>query len=226
MSAMRLVITGGLGALGSALVRKACEQGHAVAVIEHGSKGDLPAGAHLIGGVDLTDAHQASAAMQQAHQALGGIDGLVNVAGGFRWVTVSDTKSDDWSDMFAMNVMTASNATRAALPALKASGRGSVVMIGAAGALKASAGMGPYAASKSGVHRLVEALADELKSEGVRVNAVLPSIIDTPANRKDMPDADPAAWVSPDALAEVIVFLLSEGARDVTGALVPVTGRV
>jgi 3-oxoacyl-[acyl-carrier protein] reductase len=93
------------------------------------------------------------------------------------------------------------------------------------GALKAAAGMGPYAAAKSGVHRLTEALAEELKGK-VAVNAVLPSIIDTPANRKDMPDADFSRWVTPDDLSEVIMFLASDRARAVTGALVPVTGGV
>ena len=98
--------------------------------------------------------------------------------------------------------------------------------MGAAGALKAAAGMGAYAASKAAVHKLTESLAEELKADGITVNAVLPSIIDTPANRADMPDADFAAWVAPADLAAVILFLASESARAVTGALVPVTGRV
>ena len=86
--------------------------------------------------------------------------------------------------------------------------------------------MGAYAASKAGVARLTEALAEELKDKGVTVNAVLPSIIDTPRNREDMPKADFTRWVAPEALADVIVFLLSAQARAITGALVPVTGRV
>ncbi|MCR5881030.1 SDR family oxidoreductase [Phenylobacterium sp. J367] len=98
--------------------------------------------------------------------------------------------------------------------------------MGSNAALKASLGMGAYAAAKAGVHSLTQALAEELKGDGVTVNAVLPSIIDTPANRKDMPDADPSAWVAPDDLAAVILFLASEAARAVTGALLPVTGRV
>jgi NAD(P)-dependent dehydrogenase (short-subunit alcohol dehydrogenase family) len=86
--------------------------------------------------------------------------------------------------------------------------------------------MGAYAASKAAVARLTEALADEFKDVGVRVNAVLPSIIDTAANRAEMPDADFSRWVEPSALADVIAFLLSEDARAVTGALLPVTGRI
>ena len=108
---------------------------------------------------------------------------------------------------------------------LRASG-GAIVNIGAAASIKAAMGMGAYAASKAGVARLTEALAEELKDAGVRVNAVLPSIIDTPANRKDMPDADFTRWVTPEALANVIAFLLSPEASAVTGALLPVTGRV
>jgi NAD(P)-dependent dehydrogenase (short-subunit alcohol dehydrogenase family) len=113
---------------------------------------------------------------------------------------------------------------RAALPLFGAGG--SIVNIGAAGAVKAGMGMGAYAASKSGVAKLTESLAEELKDNGIRVNAVLPSIIDTPVNRADMPDAEYDRWVSPEALAKVIEFLLSDAATPITGALLPVTGRV
>jgi NAD(P)-dependent dehydrogenase (short-subunit alcohol dehydrogenase family) len=128
--------------------------------------------------------------------------------------------------MFAVNVKTALFASRAAIPFLKQSGQGRIINIGANAALKAGAGMGAYAASKSGVHRLTESLAEELKADGITVNAVLPSIIDTPANRADMPKADFATWVSPRALAEVILFLASDAGAPITGALLPVTGRV
>uniref|UniRef100_UPI0035C6E4B0 SDR family oxidoreductase n=1 Tax=Sphingobium sp. TaxID=1912891 RepID=UPI0035C6E4B0 len=113
-----------------------------------------------------------------------------------------------------------------ALDALKASPEGRIVNVGSAAALKAGAGMGAYGAAKAGVHALTQALAEELKTTKVTVNAVLPSIIDTPANRKDMPDADPATWVAPADLAAVILFLASPESRAMTGALVPVTGRV
>src|SRR5690606_38004069 len=119
---------------------------------------------------------------------------------------------------------TAVNACKAALPQLLES-KGAIVSVGANGAVKAAAGMGAYAASKAGVHRLTESLADELKGR-VRVNAVLPSIIDTAANRADMPEADFSAWVRPEELARVMLFLASDEASAVTGALVPVTGRV
>ena len=153
----------------------------------------------------------------------GGLDVLVNVAGGFTWETLEGGSIASWARMQTMNLMTAVTITQAALPLLKASPAGRVVNIGAGAAIKAGMGMGAYAASKSGVHRLTEALAEELAGTSVTVNAVLPSIIDTPANRADMPDADTSTWVQPAALAEVIQFLASNAARSISGALIPVS---
>ena len=127
--------------------------------------------------------------------------------------------------MYALNVTTALNASRAAIPHLTSSGAARIINVGAMGALQAGAGMGAYAASKAGVHRLTEALAVELKGK-ITVNAVLPSIIDTAANRASMPKADFSKWVTPQELAEVILFLASDAAGAVTGALLPVSGRV
>jgi NAD(P)-dependent dehydrogenase (short-subunit alcohol dehydrogenase family) len=127
--------------------------------------------------------------------------------------------------MYALNVLTALNASRAALSHLAASSSGRIVNVGAMGALQAGAGMGAYAASKAGVHRLTEALAAEWKGK-ITVNAVLPSIIDTPANRASMPKADFGKWVTPQELANVILFLVSDAASAITGALLPVSGRV
>src|SRR5262245_52713260 len=107
--------------------------------------------------------------------------------------------------MFIINVRTAANAVRAALP-LMSSSNARIVNVGAARAIKAATGMGPYAAAKSGVARLTEALADELKDRGVTVNAVLPSILDTPANHADMPTADFERWVKPEQVADLILF--------------------
>jgi 3-oxoacyl-[acyl-carrier protein] reductase len=128
--------------------------------------------------------------------------------------------------MYAMNLKTALNACKAALPYLLESGAGRIVNVGAQSALHASSGFGPYAGSKSAVHRMTESLADELKLKGVTVNAVLPSIIDTPMNRRDMPKADFSHWVAPADLAAVMLFLASDEAKAVTGALIPVSGRV
>lgn len=225
MTTRTLVVTGGHGALGRAVVQAALSRGLNVVLIDHTTGQTPPDGALEIAGVDLTDAAAAETAMTQAAERFGRIDALLNIAGGFVWQTIDDAEPA-WERMFALNLTTALNASRAALPHLKASAAGRIVNVGSAAALKSAAGMGAYAASKSAVHRLTESLAEELKNTSVTVNAVLPSIIDTPANRKDMPDADPAKWVAPADLAEVILFLASPESRAMTGALVPVTGRV
>ncbi|MCJ8156148.1 SDR family NAD(P)-dependent oxidoreductase [Sphingomonas sp. LaA6.9] len=219
-----VAVTGAAGALGRKTVEVLGQAGWKIVGID---LADVPADAVALalGGVDLGDEQAMLDAATRIEAELGGLDGLVNIAGGFRWETVADGDVATWDKLYAMNVRTALIATRALMPMLRKSG-GAIVNIGAAASSKAGAGMGAYAASKAGVARLTEALAEELKDEGVRVNALLPSIIDTPANRADMPDADFDRWVTPEQLANVVGFLLSPGASAVTGALVPVTGRV
>ena len=230
MTGRIFVITGASGVLGSAVAKAAAERGARVALIDFADHAevlkDCGPDALMLGGVDLTDAVAATAAIDAVADRFGGLDALINVAGGFRWETLEGGSWETWHTMFRMNVLTATNASRAAIPHLKRSDAGRIVNIGANGALKAAAGMGAYAASKAGVHKLTESLAEELKADGVTVNAVLPSIIDTPTNRADMPKADFASWVSPGELAAAILFLASEEASAVTGALLPVTGRV
>lgn len=222
------VVTGGFGALGSAVARHALAAGYRVAVVDvaPAPKPSAPDDVLRLGGVDLTDAVETAAAMDQIATTLGGLDVLFNVAGGFVWRTVAEADPAIWARMYAMNLTTALNASRAALPRLLAGGEGRIVNVGANGAVRAEAGMGAYAAAKSAVHRLTESLAAETKGRGVTVNAVLPSIIDTPANRADMPQADTSGWVTPDELAGVMLFLASPQASAVTGALVPVVGGV
>ena len=225
MSERVVAITGGHGVLGKAVLDAALQAGLKVAVIDHAQGHAVPEGVLEVGGVDLTDADQAQKAVDAVIARFGRLDALLNIAGGFVWQTLDDA-APAWDRMYALNVTTARNASRAALPALKASPEGRIVNVGSAAALKAGAGMGVYGAAKAGVHALTQSLAEELKSTSVTVNAVLPSIIDTPANRKDMPDADPATWVAPGDLAQVILFLASPDSRAMTGALTPVTGRV
>ena len=184
----------------------------------------LGANTLIVGGVDLTSLTAAETAMASIKAKFGRLDALLNIAGGFQWDTIADGKVDSWDRMYAMNLKTALNACKAALPYLLESGAGRIVNVGAQSALHAASGFGPYAASKSAVHRLTESLADELKLKGVTVNAVLPSIIDTPMNRRDMPKADFSRWVAPADLAAVILFLASDEAKAVTGALIPVSG--
>lgn len=220
-----IAVTGGHGVLGRAVVEAALSDGLNVAVIDQASRLPVPEGVLEVGGVDLTDAKAADGAVAAVVKRFGGLDALLNIAGGFTWQTVDDVEPA-WSRMFALNLTTALNATRAALPHLKQSPEGRIVNVGANAAVRCVAGMGAYAAAKSGVHRLTESLAEELKSTSVTVNAVLPSILDTAQNRADMPDADPARWVQPADLARVMLFLASPESRAITGALIPVTGRV
>lgn len=222
--ARSVVVTGGFGILGHAVAEAFAAAGDKVTRIDFApdAKVAIP-GALDIGSVDLTDADATQAALDQAVAAHGGLDVLVNVAGGFTWETLEGGSIASWAKMQSMNLISAATITQLALPLLKAASAGRIVNIGAGAAIKAGMGMGAYAASKSGVHRLTEALAEELGGTTVTVNAVLPSIIDTPTNRADMPDADFSAWVQPSAIADVIAFLASDAARSVTGALIPVT---
>jgi 3-oxoacyl-[acyl-carrier protein] reductase len=221
-----VVVTGALGALGKVVAEEALARGARVAGVDHATS-QIPATETRIelGGVDLSDAAQAKKAIDAVASHFGRLDALINVAGGFAFEAVAEGDPKSWQHMFALNVLTALNASRSALPHLSASSSARIVNIGALGALQAGAGMGAYAASKAGVHRLTEALAAEWKGK-ITVNAVLPSIIDTPANRASMPKADFAKWVTPQELANVILFLASDAASAVTGALIPVNGRV
>ena len=218
---MRVIVTGGLGALGRAVVSELISRGMAVAVVDVVEpRGDQDK-ALVIGGVDLTDEAAVTAAYTKVADQLGGIDGLVNIAGGFLWETVADGSLDSWDRMHQTNLRTAVVSSRAALAFLPEGG--AIVNIGANAANNVGMGMAPYAASKAGVRALTEGLADELRGRGIRVNAVLPTIIDTPTNRADMPDADRSAWVTPAGAAKAIAFLLSADAGTITGASIPLS---
>jgi NAD(P)-dependent dehydrogenase (short-subunit alcohol dehydrogenase family) len=222
------VVTGGFGVLGAAVGRHFELAGWRVALLDRAPAAERhKADSCLaIGDVDLTDAAATARAVTRVVDEFGGIDALVNVAGGFRWQLLAEGDLATWDLMYAMNLRTAVVVSQAALPHLKTSGAGCIVNIGAgAAAGRAAAGMAAYAAAKAGVHKLTESLADELKDQGITVNAVLPGIIDTPQNRADMPTADFSRWVAPADIAQVVLFLASASARSVTGALVPVTGR-
>jgi NAD(P)-dependent dehydrogenase (short-subunit alcohol dehydrogenase family) len=221
-----VAVTGAAGALGSAVTATLSQAGYSVVGIDHART--IAAGGTLaleITAVDLRSADAARRAFERIRVECGSLSALVNIAGGFAWETIEDGTLETWDRLYSLNLHTTLNASKAALPLLLAEG-GCIVNVGAAGAIKAEKGMGPYAASKSAVARLTESLAAELMLRGVRVNAVLPSILDTPANRAQMPDAPFDRWVSTAALADVIAFLISDAASAVTGALIPVTGRV
>jgi NAD(P)-dependent dehydrogenase (short-subunit alcohol dehydrogenase family) len=225
-----VAITGAFGNLGLVTAQALAERGAKVALIGRGKPpAALPASlkeACVVGGADLAERDAAQLAVDSIASQLGGLNALVNVAGGFSWETVADGSADTWERMFDVNVKTTLNASKAALRHLTRGTGGRIVNVGAMAGLKAGLGMGAYAASKAGVMRLTEALAEELKDKGATVNAILPSIIDTPQNRADMPDADFTRWVTPEQIGAVIAFLLSKEAQCITGALIPVAGRV
>lgn len=224
MSGRSIIVTGGFGALGRVVAAAFAAAGDKVARVDFAkSAPDMIPNALDIGGIDLANEAAVADVIAQVTQAHGGIDVLVNIAGGFTWETLGDGSLASWQRMFTMNVLTTATISKAAIPALSAAPEARIINIGAGAAIKADMGMGPYAASKAGVHRLTESLAIELAGKGVTVNAVLPSIIDTPTNRADMPDADFSTWVQPEAIADAILFLASPAARAVTGALIPVT---
>jgi NAD(P)-dependent dehydrogenase (short-subunit alcohol dehydrogenase family) len=226
MNGKVIVVTGASGALGKVVAEIALTRGARVAGVDH-APSQVAATPNRIelGGVDLTDAAQALQAIDAAVAHFGRLDALINIAGGFAFEMVAEGDPKTWQRMYALNVLTALNASRAAIPHLAAASAGRIVNVGAMGALQAGSGMGAYAASKAGVHRLTEALATEWKGK-ITVNAVLPSTIDTAANRASMPKADFGKWVSPQELTDVILFLASDAASAVTGALLPVSGRV
>jgi NAD(P)-dependent dehydrogenase (short-subunit alcohol dehydrogenase family) len=232
MQGKAVVITGALGTLGAETARMALARGARVALIGHAANAPAQLAAQLgpaaimVPGADLAEESAATAAINQAQGRLGALDVLINAAGSFSWEQVAGGRAETWDRLFRSNLVSVVNACRAAIPHLRHSRCGRIVNVGAKAALHAATGMGAYTASKAGVHRLTESLAAELKADAITVNAVLPSIIDTPANRSAMPKEDFSSWVTPQALANVILFLASDEAQAITGALLPVSGRV
>ncbi len=216
----RVVVTGANGALGHAVVARSRELGATVIGLDIHFDGHA-AGTSRREIVDLTD----KLATEACFARIGPFDVIFNVAGGFAMsATAYEIASPQWDAMFKINVATTQNALHAAVPCLLQQGRGSIVNIGAMSAREGQANMSAYCAAKSVVMRLTESLSKELRAKGINVNAVLPSIIDTPRNRADMPDADFAKWVKPSDLASVICFLGSDAASAIHGALIPVAG--
>lgn len=225
-----VMVTGAAGNLGQAVAAAFASQGARLVLLDRqlqslqaafGDEGDH----RLFLAVDLLDGPQVAAALAAAVARFGRVDVLCNLAGGFRMgEAVHETADNTWDFLMDINARTLLNTARAVVPHMLQSGGGKIVNVGAYAAQKGVAQMGAYCASKSGVIRLTEAMAAELRSMNINVNCVLPTIIDTPENRAAMPAADPLNWVAPQDLASVIVFLASSAARAIHGAAVPVTG--
>jgi NAD(P)-dependent dehydrogenase (short-subunit alcohol dehydrogenase family) len=227
LSGKVFIVTGALGALGQAVTTCMIAHGAKLALV--GKRPDPwvehPVGALVYAGVDHCQKDATGKVVERVFKENGRIDGLINLAGGFHCEKLEGGALENWESMFRANLLTAVVACAAVLPYLLRSESGTIVNIGSLSANKAVCGMGAYAASKAGVVKLTEALAEELKDRGITVNAILPGVIDTPRNRADMPSADFTRWVSPKAVAEIIAFLVSDLARAISGATLPVAGR-
>jgi len=217
-----VIVTGGLGALGRAVIDKLALLGWTVAAVDLAPSVSLADTALVLGGVDLADSPSVGAAYSTVVEQLGKIDAIVNLAGGFVWEPVEQGNIDNWDNMYRVNLRTAAVSAQSAIPYLSVAGC-SIVNVGAAVAERPGKGLAAYAAAKAGVRALTESLAEELRERRVRVNAILPTIIDTPANRREMPDADRADWLKPERIADVVAFLISEQASTITGAAIPLS---
>ena len=223
MSGRVVLITGAAGALGKAVARRFAAEGDQLALLDQVATGEDAAFAAQC---DLADGQACQKAVTQIVERLGRIDVLLNVAGGFEMgEPVHATQAKTWQFMFDVNLWTLVRMVESVVPVMRKQGSGSIVNMGARAALRGAALMGAYAASKSAVMRLTESLSDELRGAGVQVNCILPSIIDTPRNRGDMPDADHSLWVKPERIADVMAFLVSPGGADIHGAAIPVDAR-
>ena len=219
LAGQHIVITGGAGALGRVVAGTALAQGARVTVLDR-SRADLGAGIACVQ-VDLGDA----AAVNSTVSKLATVDTLCALACGFTMGAKSFAADDeDWIAMMNADVASLRHVLKAAVPPMVARDAGRIITVGALSAQQGKAGMSAYTAAKAVVMNLTEALAAELADTGVRVNAVLPSIIDTPANRASMPDADWREWVAPADMAEVICFLASAQSNAIHGALIPLRG--
>ena len=218
-----VMLTGAAGNLGRAVAAAFGDANLVLLDLKRGSLQDSDR--QMFVETDLLNAQSVQAAVDKAVQRFKRVDVLCNIAGGFRMGSpVHETSDKDWDFMLNVNARTVLNMSRAVVPVMLKGGGGKIVNIGASAAQKGAAQMGAYIASKSAVIRLTETMAAELRERNINVNCVLPTIIDTPENRKAMPDADPKRWVAPEDLAQVIVFLASDAARAIHGAALPVSG--
>jgi NAD(P)-dependent dehydrogenase (short-subunit alcohol dehydrogenase family) len=226
-----IVITGASGNLGRVVAREFAAAG-ANLILAGADPERLKAafasqaGKYRLVPADLLDRAQAQRMAEAAREAFGRIDVLCNIAGGFKMgEAVHETSDETWRLMFDLNVRTLLNAVRAVVPLMIEAGGGKIVNVGAFAAREGAARMGAYIAAKSAVNRLTESMSAELRASGINVNCVLPTTLDTPDNRRAMPDADPAKWVAPEDVAKTMMFLASDDGRALHGAAVPVKAR-
>jgi NAD(P)-dependent dehydrogenase (short-subunit alcohol dehydrogenase family) len=219
-----ILVAGGTGFLGTAVVRELVAKGYEVAatwIVEAELERLRSEPVELVR-TDLFDAAQTEAAVA----AVGELEAVVNLVGGFAaGPRVHETEPEDFERLMRLNVMPSFLLARAAMPRLVERGGGAFVGVSARAALRPFPGAAGYVSSKAALLALIQALDAEYKQDGVRCNAILPSVIDTPANREAMPDADHSKWVPPEQIAKVVTFLVSEESAPISGAGVPVYGR-
>jgi len=224
-----IIVTGAAGNVGSALAKLLASRSARVVLVDTvrdrlaAVADSLDGSGHLaFSEYDLTSSAAAEALLAKVQSTCGRLDGVGTTVGGFAMAKLADAGPEQWDAMFRLNVTTTWNIYRAAVPVMRQADGGALVGIGSAAGLRGSAQMAAYSAIKSAVMRLTESLADELRGDRIRVNAVLPTTIDTPQNRAAMPGANTSLWVQPSEVAEAMAFLLSDAASGVTGALLPV----
>jgi NAD(P)-dependent dehydrogenase (short-subunit alcohol dehydrogenase family) len=225
MQGMVAIVTGGGGAIGAAVVSKLLNEGATVIVADRAFRESSEERLCYVE-TDVTAEESVRSMVARVVADHGTVHALFNIAGGFRYgPTIEELEVSDWESMMDLNLKSAFLCMKHVLPTMKKQGYGRIVSVGARSGLKGDPMVAPYAASKAGVILLTQTAAEESKAYGVTVNAVLPSVVDTSANRASMPDADFDSWVVPHDLAEVMIFLASERARAVTGAAIPVYHR-
>ncbi len=227
------IITGGTGGLGKAVLSVFLGEGASV-MSTYRKESDLDECMGLtdkykaraaFGSADVTNSEHVSRVVAETIEIFSRIDFLVNIVGGFTQAPITDTDEEAWDRMMSLNLKSAFLCSKAVLPHMIENGRGRIINIASRPALKGSRNVAAYGASKAGVVNLTQSMADELREHNINVNAIVPGTIDTPANRKSMPEADHSKWVNPEDIGRVIVFLCSEYANAVSGAVVPVYGK-
>jgi NAD(P)-dependent dehydrogenase (short-subunit alcohol dehydrogenase family) len=214
-----ILITGGAGALGQTVVPAFVSAGASV-IIGDLNPVQLPGVTALK--ADFTDQTQVRGLVNEVIQSSGRLDALVNLIGGFATGRVVDTDVSLWQRMLAMNLTSAFLLSQAVLPSMLERRQGRIVHVAARAALEPFPGAAAYIVSKAGLVALIRTLSKELNGSGVTVNGVLPSTIDTPVNRKAMPEADLSKWARPESIARTLAFLASDDANQINGALIPI----
>lgn len=220
------MVTGASGGLGTAVVETFLTAGATVAGVARSVSPRDDSDRFVAVSADLTNAEGAQAAVKETLQKAGGLDVLVHVMGGFAGgQPVQETDDATWERMMSLNLRAAFLAVRAVLPHMLESRYGRIVAVGSRVGVDPTAGLSAYGVSKAGLNSLIQTVALETRDHGITANVVMPSTIDTAANRKAMPNADFSTWVAPGKIAQQILWLCSEAASETSGALIPIYGR-